>query len=82
MSNETYDEIRNERKKQDKKWGGIDHDDKHSSHDWVAYIVRHTGMAVHWPWDTNIFRQQMIRVAALAVAAIEWTDRKNKGENR
>lgn len=70
-----YDEIRAERAAQDKKWGGPDFDDRHNSHDWVAYIVKHLGKAVMWPWDSALFRQQMIRVAALAVATVEAVDR-------
>ncbi len=68
-------EVMGERIEQMKKWGGKDHDDKHSSHDWIAYIVRHAGKAVMWPWDPFLFRSQMVRVAALAYSAIEWCDR-------
>lgn len=70
-----WDEIQLERTRQDVKWGGADHDDQHNWHDWVAYLVRHTGKAVVWPFDLGTFRRQMVRVAALAVAAIEWADR-------
>ena len=73
-----FDEITAERKHQDKKWGGPTHDDHHTSHDWVAYITRHLGRTVTWPLDKEAFRYQMVRVAALAVAAIEWVDRKEQ----
>jgi hypothetical protein len=68
-------EVMGERYKQNQKWGGQDHDDKHNSHDWIAILVRHAGRAVMWPWDNTAFRKQMIRVAAVAVAAAEWCDR-------
>ncbi len=68
-------DIRYERHRQHEKWGGPRHDDKHGSHDWIAYIMRHAGRAVMWPFDASQFRKQMVRVAALAVAAVEWTDR-------
>lgn len=71
-----YDEIINERAAQDKKWGGPDHDKFHSSHDWISFIVKHLGAAVMYPWSALTFRKQMVRVAALAVAAIEWCDRR------
>ncbi len=74
----TLDEIEDERSSQNITWGGDKHDDQHSSHDWVAYITRHTGKAVMWPWASQTFRKQMVRVAALAVAAIEWCDRLEK----
>lgn len=69
------EQVRAERHRQDEKWGGPPHDDEHSSQDWVAFIVRHLGRAVMWPFNGHQFRQAMIRVAALAVAAVEWHDR-------
>lgn len=71
-----YREITLEREKQDRVWGGPNHDRVHTSHDWVAYIVKHVGRAVFWPWTPEKYRQQMIIVAALAVAAIEWVELK------
>jgi len=65
------EEILAEREYQDHKWGGDAHDDSHSSIDWVAFITKHLGRAV----EGNTFRQQMVKVAALAVAAAEWHDR-------
>lgn len=70
-----YDHILMERNRQDKKWGGPQHDAQHSDNDWVAYIMKHAGKAVKWPFNQKNFRRQMIRVAALAVAAIEVIDR-------
>jgi len=71
-----FQEIEDERNKQDAKWGGPTNDELHSSWDWIAFITKHTGKAVMWPWDGPLFRYQMVRVAALAVAAIEWFDRR------
>lgn len=75
ITRDVLEDVAKERTRQDEKWGGADHDDTHSNHDWVAYIVRHTGRAVMWPFDRAAFRKQMVRVAALAVAAVEWCDR-------
>jgi len=69
------EEILAEREYQDHKWGGDEHDDMHGSHDWVAFIIKHMGKAITWPWNGEQFRSQMIKVAALAVAAAEWYDR-------
>jgi hypothetical protein len=69
-----FRQIAIEREKQDRLWGGADHDRVHKSHDWVAYITKHVGRAVFWPWTPEKFRQQMVIVAALAVAAVEWID--------
>lgn len=74
-------EIAAERRHQDLKWGGPSHDDGHHSHDWVAFIVRYLGRAVVWPWDAETYRRAMVKVAALAVAAIEWVDRTKGAGN-
>ncbi len=73
MKQGIYDEIRDERDRQDKKWGGPAHDDGHSINDFVAFIAKHAGKAVdEAPLGQ---RKQMIRAAALAVAAIQKIDR-------
>jgi hypothetical protein len=62
-----------ERDAQDAKWGGSDHDDEHMPGDWIRFIREHTARA-----DATrgpAFREQLVRVAALAVAAIESGDR-------
>ena len=68
-------DVEAERDLQDRMWGGPHHDDHHSQHDWIAYLAKHLGEAVHWPWTPERFRKQMVCVAALAVAAIDWVDR-------
>lgn len=73
-----YGEIKAEWERQDAKWGGPGHDDAHSNFDWIVYLTKHVGKAVSWPFDKSRFRTQMVRVAALAVAAIEWADRRKE----
>ncbi len=75
-----FEDVLEERKIQDDEWGGPNHDDIHSSHDWVAFITKHLGKAVMWPFNGAGFRRQMVRVAALAVAAIAWHDRKEEND--
>jgi hypothetical protein len=67
------DEIQAERDRQDAKWGGPEHDDRHSFGDWLHYLRKHVNKAVGE--DADVFKRQMIRAAALAIAAIEATDR-------
>lgn len=74
--NHVWREILQERSRQVEQWGGEVHDDLHSNYDWIAYLTKHVGKAVQWPFKLADFRYQMVRVAALAVAAIEWCDRK------
>jgi hypothetical protein len=68
-----YDEIRDERQRQDAKHGGAEHDDAHSVNDFIAFIAKHSGRAVDA--DPRRARTHMIRVAALAVAVVEKIDR-------
>lgn len=64
--------VKNEREKQHKEWGDA-HDDGHAAGDWSRFIVRHLGRAEQAieDGDPGAWRKQMIRVAALAVAALE-----------
>jgi len=73
MQQDIYDSIRDERDRQDAKWGGPEHDDEHSTNDFIAYLTKHAGRAVDA--DPHELREQMIRVAALAVAVVEKIDR-------
>jgi len=73
--NEIVKDIKTERVRQDSKWGGATHDDAHNSHDWITFITKQLGKGVIHPFDAPTYRRQMVKVAALAVAAIEWIDR-------
>ena len=79
-----FEDIRAERDYQDVKWGGPAHDDAHTSgYDWIAFITVYAGKGAlaFGAEDTNdralrVFRTMMVKVGALAVAAIQWVDRK------
>lgn len=73
-----YAEIEQERVAQDREWGGAEHDDTHDRVDWGSFIGRHLGRALDAPIEAATFRRQMVRVAALATAAIEWFDRRSQ----
>jgi hypothetical protein len=74
---EIFVEIAEERGRQDFKWGGPGHDDEHDQDDWSRFIDKHLRKATpSFRFDRELFRKQMVRVAALALAAIEWVDRK------
>ncbi len=70
-----YDEIRMERRNQDAKWGGAKHDDTHTDEEWLNFIEHHLWRAYN---EDFAWRKQMLRVAALVVAAIESSDRVNE----
>jgi len=71
-----FEEIKNEREYQDEKWG-TEFDDKNTLNDWVSYIVTYAGRATEYDRTAEEQRKYMIKVAALAVAALETFDRNN-----
>jgi hypothetical protein len=84
-----YDDVREERQRQDSQWGGPEHDDRHIPADWLSFIQRKWraaeneafGMAFGHTDDwrkqaTADYRRRLIQIAALAVAAVESLDRK------
>jgi len=82
-----FADVEEERIAQDKEWGGAAGNDNNDCYDWVAFLTKHLGKAVlyksrnasnHTTERERVFRYQMVRVAALAVAAIEWADRQKR----
>lgn len=73
-------EIARERKAQDAKHGGPENDDHHSTEDWALFLAHHLGQTVRAIVDGNEagYRQELIEMAALSVAAIEAFDRMGK----
>lgn len=75
-----------ERGRQDAQWGGPPHDDDHSPDEWLEFI-EHQVDAAHAligagsedengePNGDARYRQRLVKIAALAVAAIESLDR-------
>jgi hypothetical protein len=86
-----YDEIAEERRAQDAKWGGPGHDDEHGPEMWISLVCKHARRghdafvkASKLPNSSQrgalgeavaTYRKQMVRAAALAVAAVEVIDR-------
>lgn len=70
-----YAAIELERQRQDAEWGGPAHDDEHSIQEWVGFIDRQSD-AIYRTRDAGEARSRLVKVAALAVAAIESSERK------
>lgn len=72
-------EVKAERAYQDQKWGTTT-DDINTPHHWAGYVsqyaTRHLIGDPRNPVDLVAFRADMVKVAALAVAAVEALDRK------
>jgi hypothetical protein len=85
MDKTITDDILTERTNQDAQWGGPAHDDTHSPLDWATFIANQqekiaigaiTRGAPYYA--TPDCRQRLVKIAALAVAALESMDRKGR----
>lgn len=70
------EEIRRERERQDKLWGTA-FDDRNTINDWAAYIGQYNGQAIDMLNSPVEQRIALVKVAALAVAALEAFDRND-----
>jgi hypothetical protein len=80
-----YDDVQAERARQDEEWGGPEHDAAHPITAWWSFIDKQMHLLWYdiyrngiegWNRDeVHIVRDRMVKVAALAVAAIEAIDR-------
>lgn len=73
-----YDEIKLERDRQDKKFGGPEFDDRKTVFDWCQDIFAYLtwGRQMWRMGSGDKYRRRLLQVAALAVAALESYDRK------
>lgn len=69
-----YEEIDRERERQEAKWGS-DFDDQNTVNDWCSYFVKYAVHAAPLDKDDTYSRRELVKLAALAAAAIEAHDR-------
>ncbi len=69
-------DIENERERQDAQWGGEAHDDDHSQLEWLGFLTKQVMQAEQERTSVVSYRERLVKIAALAVAAIESHDRK------
>ena len=74
MIDDILNDIKTEREYQQDKWGD-EFDSKNTANDWASYIIIYVGQAITMPWNKKTFRTQLLKVATLCVAAIEWCDK-------
>lgn len=77
-------EIQAERDRQDAQWGGPEHDAYHDQQDWLAYIQKQWGRALDASVYSSVdalvdYRARLVKIAALAVAALQAFDLKEPG---
>lgn len=76
VASPVYSEIKAERDYQDQKWGHA-FDDNNTVNDWMTYINIYGSKATTIGAPKEEQRKQMMKVAAIAVAACEAYDRNN-----
>lgn len=69
-------EISAERQRQDEQWGGPTHDDSHELFEWGEFIRKQNNAAISCSHTPREFEARMVKVAALALAAIEASRRQ------
>lgn len=83
-----YDEIKKERDYQQDRWGNVSDDTLNTPWMWVAYIVQYAGSWMSGSFlplskdSVDSFRKAMIKVATLAIAAIESVDRQRAANSK
>src|SRR5690348_6314119 len=76
-------ELVKERAYQDTRWGGKAFDDANTERDWAAFILHYLALGLTARLGAvpgRPFREAMLKVAALAVAAIEAEDRRHAAD--
>jgi hypothetical protein len=72
---EVYALIDGERAYQDRKWGGMEHDERHTYFDWFRFIQDRTRKVLLTPASSDLAREDALdklrEIAALATAALE-----------
>lgn len=73
-------EVLNERKLQDKKWG----EQNHHPYKWLSILGEEVGESCKAVLEDSPlqYREEMIQVAAVAIAAIESLDRNELGDKK
>jgi hypothetical protein len=72
MTRKILEDVRNERIYQNRKWGGREHDRLHTSSEWkqiIADCLQETRIQ-----STEEYRLTLVKVAAVALAALEAFD--------
>lgn len=69
--------LRSERSYQEARWGQ-QFDDRNTANDWAAYIGRYVADATHFDTTPDRFQEAMLKVATLALTAVE-TSLRNGG---
>jgi hypothetical protein len=72
-----FEEIEQENTRSNEIYGGPVHDDAHDLQEWQRFMMPYIGNICKEHVTDEYFRENMLKIANLAVAAIESLDRKN-----
>lgn len=78
ITDKIVEKIDQERRAQDIKWGGPEHDDTHMIRDWFYYIEAQCTSAlqeIRLAKDREDIKDRFIKIAALAIAGYESQER-------
>lgn len=81
-----FEQLVEERRAQDRQWGGPEHDDEHTRRDWLDFVKEHADRARkvigsrQQTIDLDEYRRKLVVIGALVIAAIEAHDRDMKYE--
>lgn len=75
-TDDIFDLIEQEKRKQAKLWGQI-FDDRNTANDWSSYITRYNAKFAENGLTPAERRSALVKIAALAMSAIEAQDRNN-----
>lgn len=81
VRDEVAAEIQRERDYQDEKWGGPEGDDKRTPAEFAGYIMEYLLASTERAARHDI-RTRLVKVSALAAAAVEAMDRRTFGEGK
>lgn len=88
LRQQIVNEVLSEREYNEEKWGNEADDTKNRPNDWIAYIASYStrwftgGFSPYKPHEVLDFRKCMIKVAAIAIAAVESLDRQQEKDGR
>ena len=73
--------VLNERRRQDEKWGGAEHDDRHDRREWEGLLARVfvEGVMDSGPTDESLMKG-IVETAAVAIAWLEAIERRKAGD--
>jgi hypothetical protein len=75
VDTDLWQDIQDERDRQDAQWGGPKHDDQHTASQWASFRGKFENRQLRLTDDPRKQREELVKIAALTIAQIESLDR-------